>query len=104
MPCRGVSFACATPEGDSSGQARHGPPNNSFQHRPLLDGKPGRVGISFNFNGGYLTMGLLVLVILILFLIGGLPGWGYHSYGYAPSGFVGVAVIVLVVLLLAGRL
>jgi hypothetical protein len=49
-------------------------------------------------------MGLVLLIILVLFLFGGLPHWGYHSYGYAPSGFAGVALIVLVVLLLAGRL
>jgi hypothetical protein len=49
-------------------------------------------------------MGLILVIILILFLFGGLPHWGYHSYGYAPSGFIGVAVIVLIVLLLTGRL
>ena len=49
-------------------------------------------------------MGLLLLIILILFLVGGLPRWGYHSYGYAPSGLTGVVLIVLVILLLTGRL
>jgi len=49
-------------------------------------------------------MGLLLLIILILFLVGGLPHWGYHSYGYAPSGLTGVVLIVLVILLLTGRL
>jgi len=49
-------------------------------------------------------MGLVLLIILVLFLFGGLPHWGYHSYGYAPSGVVGVALIVLAVLLLGGRL
>jgi hypothetical protein len=49
-------------------------------------------------------MGLLLVIILVLFLFGGLPNWGYHSYGYAPSGMVGVLLIVLVVLLLTGRL
>jgi hypothetical protein len=48
-------------------------------------------------------MGLLLLIILIVFLLGGLPTWGYHSYGYGPSGLVGVLVIVLIVLLLTGR-
>jgi hypothetical protein len=48
-------------------------------------------------------MGLLLLIILVLFLVGGLPRWGYHSYGYAPSSFIGVLVIVFIVLLLAGR-
>ncbi len=49
-------------------------------------------------------MGLLLLIILVLFLVGGLPRWGYHSYGYAPSGLSGVVLIVLVILLLTGRL
>ena len=49
-------------------------------------------------------MGLLLLIVLIVLLFGGLPNWGYHSYGYAPSGFTGVLVIVLLVLLLTGRL
>jgi len=49
-------------------------------------------------------MGLLLLIVLVLFLVGGLPRWGYHSYGYGPSGFAGVVLIVLVVLLLTGRL
>ncbi|HJY83562.1 MAG TPA: DUF3309 family protein [Candidatus Binatia bacterium] len=49
-------------------------------------------------------MSLLLLIVLILLLVGGLPTFGYHSYGYAPSGFVGVLAIILLVLLLTGRL
>jgi hypothetical protein len=49
-------------------------------------------------------MSLLLLIVLILLLFGGLPRWGYHSYGYAPSGFLGVLAIVFLVLLLTGRL
>ena len=49
-------------------------------------------------------MSLLLLIVLVLFLFGGLPRWGYHSYGYAPSGVVGVVLLVIVALLLAGRL
>ncbi len=49
-------------------------------------------------------MSLLLLIVLIVLLMGGLPRWGYHSYGYAPSGFLGVLVIVFLVLLLIGRL
>jgi hypothetical protein len=48
-------------------------------------------------------MGLLLLIVLIVLLFGGLPNWGYHSYGYAPSGIVGVLLIVFLVLLLTGR-
>ena len=49
-------------------------------------------------------MGLLLMIVLIVLLVGGLPNLGFHSYGYAPSGIVGVLVIVALVLLLTGRL
>ena len=49
-------------------------------------------------------MSLLLLVLLVLFLVGGLPRWGYHSFGFAPSGIAGVVLLVVVVLLLTGRL
>ena len=31
-------------------------------------------------------MSLLLLIVLVLVLVGSLPNWGYHSYGFAPSG------------------
>jgi hypothetical protein len=46
---------------------------------------------------------LVLLILLIVFGLGGLPTWGYHHYGYAPSGIVLVLVVVLAVLLLTGR-
>jgi len=49
-------------------------------------------------------MSLLLLIVLVLFLLGGLPRWGYHSYGYAPSGLAGVVILVLVVMFFTGRL
>jgi hypothetical protein len=49
-------------------------------------------------------MSLLLLVVLLLILFGGLPNWGYHSYGYVPSGLSGVLIIVLLIMLLTGRL
>lgn len=51
-----------------------------------------------------MSIGLVLLIVLILLLIGGLPTWGYHSYGYGPSGGVGVLLVILLVLLLAGVL
>ena len=48
-------------------------------------------------------MGLILLIVLVLFLVGGLPNWGYHSFGFAPSGIAGVVLLVVVVLLLTGR-
>jgi len=49
-------------------------------------------------------MGLLLIIIVLLLLFGGLPRWGYHSYGYGPSGLGAVLLIILIVLLLTGRL
>lgn len=48
-------------------------------------------------------MGTILLIILILILIGSLPTWPYSGgWGYYPSGGVGLLVVILVVLLLAG--
>jgi hypothetical protein len=50
-------------------------------------------------------MSTILLVILILLLIGALPLWPYSSgWGYYPSGGVGLLVLILIILLLAGRL
>ena len=49
-------------------------------------------------------MGLILLIVLLVLVFGGLPNWGYHSYGYAPSGLGGILLVVLAVLFLTGRL
>jgi hypothetical protein len=50
-------------------------------------------------------LGTLLLVILILLLIGAFPAWPYsRSWGYAPSGTVGIIVVVVVVLVLMGTI
>lgn len=49
-------------------------------------------------------MYLVLIILLVLLCLGGLPSWGYHQYGWAPSGIGGILVIILVVLLLTGRL
>jgi len=47
----------------------------------------------------------ILVVILILMLLGALPSWNYsRNWGYAPSGGLGLVVLVLVVLLLMGRI
>ncbi|BAV48464.1 hypothetical protein MesoLj113a_14530 [Mesorhizobium sp. 113-1-2] len=47
----------------------------------------------------------LVIVVLILVLIGAVPAWPHsRSWGYGPSGIVGVVLVVVLVLLLMGRL
>ena len=49
-------------------------------------------------------MSLLLLIVLLLIVFGGLPRWGYHNYGYAPSGVGGIVLIVVLIMLLSGRL
>ncbi len=52
-----------------------------------------------------MTIGTILIVILILFLIGALPAWPYsRSWGYAPSGVVGLVVLVILILALMGRI
>lgn len=49
-------------------------------------------------------MSPLLLIVLLILLFGGLPTWGYHSYGYYPSGGLGLILLILLILMLAGRL
>ena len=50
-------------------------------------------------------LGTVLLVLLVLMLIGALPSWPHsRSWGYYPSGGLGLVVIILIILLLAGRL
>jgi hypothetical protein len=47
----------------------------------------------------------LLILILVLVLLGALPTWPYSSgWGYYPSGLLGLALVVLIVLALLGRL
>lgn len=50
-------------------------------------------------------IGTVLLIILVLALLGVLPAWPHaRSWGYGPSGILGVVLIVVLVLLLMGRL
>ena len=47
----------------------------------------------------------ILIIVLILVLIGAVPAWPHsRSWGYGPSGIVGVVLVVLLVLLLMGRI
>ncbi|HEY6132644.1 MAG TPA: DUF3309 family protein [Rubrivivax sp.] len=50
-------------------------------------------------------LGTILLIVLILMLIGAIPSWPHSkSWGYGPSGGIGLVVIVIIVLLLMGRI
>lgn len=52
-----------------------------------------------------MSLGTILIIVLILMLIGVIPTWPHSkSWGYAPSGVLGVVVVVILVLLLMGRL
>ena len=52
-----------------------------------------------------MTIGTLLMIIVILMLVGALPTWPHSkSWGYYPSGGLGLVVLILLMLLLLGRL
>ena len=52
-----------------------------------------------------MSIGTILLVVLILMLVGVLPVWPHaSSWGYGPSGIVGVILVVSIVMFLMGRL
>lgn len=52
-----------------------------------------------------MSLGTVLLIVLILLLIGAIPSWPHsRSWGYGPSGLLGLVVVVVLVLLVMGRL
>jgi hypothetical protein len=52
-----------------------------------------------------MSLGTILLIVVILMLIGVVPAWPHaRSWGYGPSGIVGVVLIIVIVLFLMGRL
>ena len=50
-------------------------------------------------------MGLILIILLIVLLLGAVPSWPHsRNWGYFPSGFLGVVLLVIIVLALVGRL
>jgi hypothetical protein len=52
-----------------------------------------------------MSLGTILLIVLILMLIGAFPSWPHsRSWGYGPSGALGLIVFIFIVLLLLGRI
>lgn len=50
-------------------------------------------------------LGTILLVLLILLLVGAIPVWPYsRSWGYGPTGGMGLAVVILLALIFTGLL
>lgn len=67
--------------------------------RPMVAAK-----VKTTFIENSMRLGTILLIVLILLLVGAIPTWPYSSsWGYAPSGVLGVVLPVVLVLLM-GRL
>lgn len=52
-----------------------------------------------------MSLGTILLIVLILMLVGAIPSWGHSkNWGYAPSGGIGLVVLIILILVLTGRL
>lgn len=81
-PCVGMAPAVATP----------GPTNNAVTYNT-------------RYKENAMSLSLILLIVLILILIGALPTWGHsRSWGYGPSGGIGLVLLILVILMLMGRI
>jgi hypothetical protein len=74
-----------------------------------MDGRQQRPAMSAsgmkNGKESGMTLGTVLLIVLVLALLGVIPTWPHSkSWGYAPSGMVGLVVVVLVVMLVTGNI
>ena len=52
-----------------------------------------------------MTLGTILLIVLVLMLLGAVPVWPHsRSWGYAPSGVMGLLVVILLIMLLTGNI
>jgi hypothetical protein len=52
-----------------------------------------------------MSIGTILLIVFVLLLVGAFPSWPHsRSWGYYPSGGLGLVVVVLLILLLLGRI
>lgn len=52
-----------------------------------------------------MTLTTVLLIVLVLILIGVIPAWPHsRSWGYGPSGAMGLVAMILIILLLTGRI
>jgi len=47
----------------------------------------------------------ILLILLLLLVLGAVPTWPYsRSWGYGPSGVLGLILLILVIMAVTGRL
>ncbi len=52
-----------------------------------------------------MSLGTILLIFIVLMLVGAFPSWPHsRSWGYGPSGGLGLVVVIVLILVLTGRL
>jgi len=52
-----------------------------------------------------MSLGMILLIVLVLALLGVIPSWPHsRSWGYAPGGMVGLLLVVVLVMVVAGHI
>lgn len=52
-----------------------------------------------------MSIGMILLIILVLALLGAIPTWPHsRSWGYGPTGGLGLIVVILIILVLLGKI
>ena len=52
-----------------------------------------------------MSIGAILLIVLLLILVGVIPTWPHsRSWGYGPSGGIGLIVLIVVILVVMGRI
>jgi Protein of unknown function (DUF3309) len=47
---------------------------------------------------------LILIILLLVLLFASVPAWGYsQSWGYYPSGTIGLILIILIIMMMVGR-
>jgi len=50
-------------------------------------------------------MGLILIIVLVILLLGVVPAWPHsRSYGYLPSGSIGLVLLIIIILVLMGQI
>jgi cytochrome c-type biogenesis protein CcmH/NrfG len=86
---------------------RPGDKHSFVQARPHFTEKRGAAAIKSQTieKRSPMSIGLILLIVLILLVLGALPTWGHsRSWGYGPSGGVGLLLLIVVVLVVMGRI
>ena len=50
-----------------------------------------------------MSLSLIVLIVVILLVIGAIPAWPHsRKWGYAPSGLLGIVLVIIIILMVMG--